>query len=208
MSRARTIAVIALCACGRQVGDPASEPPGGGSALAAPGGASDPASGESWTLKSLARGAVLFDDLGDHRRPVTTQSPQAQAFFDQGLNLLYGFNHDEAARSFARAVELDPSCAMCLWESPTPWAPITTSRCCPTGRTPPGTRSRGRRSTRNTASRWRSPWWPRWRGGSRARSTPRRPRWRPITGSTPPRCATSPGASRTTSTSRPCSPRR
>ncbi|MCY1009781.1 hypothetical protein OV079_30305 [Nannocystis pusilla] len=115
MSRARTIAVMALCACGRQVGDPASVPPGGGSPLAARGGAGDPGGGESWTLKSLARGAVLFDDLGEHRRPVTTQSPQAQAFFDQGLNLLYGFNHDEAARSFARAVELDPSCAMCLW---------------------------------------------------------------------------------------------
>ncbi|PCC69636.1 hypothetical protein SAMN02745121_04060 [Nannocystis exedens] len=115
MSRVRTIAVVVLCACGRQGGDPATAPPGGGAGLAATGGASDPAGGESWTLKSLARGAVLFGDLGDHERPVTTQSPQAQAFFDQGLNLLYGFNHDEAARSFARAVELDPSCAMCLW---------------------------------------------------------------------------------------------
>ncbi len=47
------------------------------------------------------------------RSPRNRHRPQA--FFDQGLNLLYGFNHDEAARSFARAVELDPSCAMCLW---------------------------------------------------------------------------------------------
>jgi len=35
--------------------------------------------------------------------------------FDQGLRLIYGFNHDEAARSFARAGQLDPTCASCFW---------------------------------------------------------------------------------------------
>lgn len=69
----------------------------------------------SRTLQGLAEGAVLFDDLGDHHREITTRSPEAQAFFDQGLRLTYGFNHDEAARSFARAAQLDPSCAMCFW---------------------------------------------------------------------------------------------
>ena len=69
----------------------------------------------SRTLEGLAEGAILFDDLGEHHREITTRSPEAQAFFDQGLRLTYGFNHDEAARAFARAGELDPQCAMCFW---------------------------------------------------------------------------------------------
>jgi tetratricopeptide (TPR) repeat protein len=46
---------------------------------------------------------------------VGTASPEAQRYFDQGLRLSFGFNHDEATRSFARAAELDPACAACLW---------------------------------------------------------------------------------------------
>jgi tetratricopeptide (TPR) repeat protein len=56
----------------------------------------------------------LFGNLPYHR-PVTTSSPEAQRYFDQGLNLLYGFNHDEAIRSFAAATRLDPDCAMAWW---------------------------------------------------------------------------------------------
>ncbi|MFP2961068.1 hypothetical protein ACLEPN_25470 [Myxococcus sp. 1LA] len=67
------------------------------------------------TLDSLAEGALLLDGMGTHERQVTTASPQAQSFFNQGLRLAYGFNHDEAARSFARATQLDPTCAMCFW---------------------------------------------------------------------------------------------
>jgi tetratricopeptide (TPR) repeat protein len=67
------------------------------------------------TLTTLAEGAMLFDNLGTHHRPVTTKSKEAQAYFNQGLRLAYGFNHDEAARSFARGAQLDPSCAMCFW---------------------------------------------------------------------------------------------
>lgn len=73
------------------------------------------AAGGQFSLESLPKGAKLIDDLGTHTRKVTTTSPEAQKFFDQGLRLTYGFNHDEAARSYARAAELDPSCAMCLW---------------------------------------------------------------------------------------------
>lgn len=58
---------------------------------------------------------MLFDGLGDHHRSVTTRSPEAQRYFDQGLRLTYAFNHDEATRSFAKAAELDPACAMCFW---------------------------------------------------------------------------------------------
>lgn len=57
----------------------------------------------------------LFDGLGDHHFPITTNSDQAQQYFDQGLMFIYGFNHFEAARSFAEAVRQDPTCAMCYW---------------------------------------------------------------------------------------------
>ena len=61
-------------------------------------------------------GAVtLMSGLGDLHHPVTTNNPQAQQFFDQGLRLIYAFNHDEAARSFAHAAELDPKLAMAYW---------------------------------------------------------------------------------------------
>jgi tetratricopeptide (TPR) repeat protein len=57
----------------------------------------------------------LYTDLGTHKRAVTTSVPVAQQYFDQGLRLVYGFNHAEAIRSFTRATELDPTCAMCYW---------------------------------------------------------------------------------------------
>src|SRR6266478_4840692 len=59
--------------------------------------------------------ATLMTGLGDWRHPVSTTNAQAQAFFDQGLRLIYAFNHDEAARSFERAAELDPKLAMAYW---------------------------------------------------------------------------------------------
>lgn len=57
----------------------------------------------------------LFDGLGGLTRKVTTSVPEAQRYFDQGLSFMYGFNHDEAIRSFRRAAELDPKCAMAEW---------------------------------------------------------------------------------------------
>jgi hypothetical protein len=74
-----------------------------------------PAPARPVTLEWLAETAILFDNLGTHHREVTTRSPDAQAYFDQGLRLLYAFNHDEAVRSFAKAAALDPACAMCFW---------------------------------------------------------------------------------------------
>ena len=59
--------------------------------------------------------ATLMTGLGDWRHPVSTKNAQAQAFFDQGLRLIYAFNHDEAARSFQRAAGLDPKLAMAYW---------------------------------------------------------------------------------------------
>ena len=57
----------------------------------------------------------LFDGLGGFSRKVTTGSPEAQRYFDQGLAFMYAFNHDEAIRAFRRAGELDPKCAMAFW---------------------------------------------------------------------------------------------
>jgi len=57
----------------------------------------------------------LLDGLGDLHHPVTTQSKQAQRYFDQGLRLLFGFNHREAIRSFRSAAHIDPDCAMAHW---------------------------------------------------------------------------------------------
>ncbi|HEV2114355.1 MAG TPA: hypothetical protein VGR50_09395 [Terriglobales bacterium] len=58
---------------------------------------------------------TLMSGIGDLHHPVTTRNPQAQQFFDQGLRLIYAFNHDEAARSFQHAAELDPKMAMAWW---------------------------------------------------------------------------------------------
>lgn len=54
-------------------------------------------------------------DIGAVRRPVTSKSPEAQTWFDRGLALTFGFNHEEAIRCFERAAEADPGCAMAHW---------------------------------------------------------------------------------------------
>ena len=51
---------------------------------------------------------TLIPGLGEVHHPVSTRNEEAQRFFDQGLALVYGFNHEEAVRSFKRAGELDP----------------------------------------------------------------------------------------------------
>ena len=60
-------------------------------------------------------GAHLLEGLGDYHFPITSKHPDVQRWFDQGLMLTYGFNHDAAERSFLKATELDPECAMCWW---------------------------------------------------------------------------------------------
>jgi tetratricopeptide (TPR) repeat protein len=60
-------------------------------------------------------GAPVFEGLGAHRHPISTHNPKTQMFFDQGVNLVFGFNHAEAIRSFREAARLDPDCAMCWW---------------------------------------------------------------------------------------------
>jgi hypothetical protein len=61
------------------------------------------------------KGAPTFRGLGTHRHRITTRNRRTQALFDQGVRLLFGFNHAEAIRSFREAARLDPRCAMCWW---------------------------------------------------------------------------------------------
>jgi tetratricopeptide (TPR) repeat protein len=67
------------------------------------------------TVSDWAHGARLFEGLGNFHRPIVTASPLAQQYFDQGMRLLWAFNHDESTRSFAKAAQLDPACAACYW---------------------------------------------------------------------------------------------
>jgi len=64
-----------------------------------------------------AEGAAppVYDNLGSLHHKITTESPLAQQYFDQGLRLTYAFNHDEAIRSFAEGTRQDSTCAMCFW---------------------------------------------------------------------------------------------
>ena len=63
----------------------------------------------------LAAKEPLYDGLGSYSRKVTTDSPEAQRYFDQGLAFLHGFNHRAAIRAFQQAAEIDPRCAMAHW---------------------------------------------------------------------------------------------
>lgn len=65
--------------------------------------------------KAPAGKAVLLEGTGNIHHPVSTQNPEAQRFFDQGLRMIYGFNHGEADRSFRHAAALDPKLAMAWW---------------------------------------------------------------------------------------------
>jgi len=67
------------------------------------------------SMSGEAKPVTLMSGLSDLHHPVSTKNPEAQQFFDQGLRLIYAFNHDEAARSFRKAAELDPKLAMAYW---------------------------------------------------------------------------------------------
>ena len=69
----------------------------------------------SSALCAQQKPAYLMEGLSTLHHPVSTQNAEAQKFFDQGLRLVYAFNHEEAARSFHRAAELDPKLAMAFW---------------------------------------------------------------------------------------------
>ena len=57
----------------------------------------------------------LYDNLGNYQFTITTSSPDAQKYFNQGFALSYAFNHGEAIRAFKEAIAIDGNCAMCYW---------------------------------------------------------------------------------------------
>ncbi len=112
-------------ALGREIPDPLLEP----AAICAPASGGQPpllrqmilAATETAPFQpvpmkpALGEPPRLYDDLGNLHFRVLTRKPRAQAFFDQGLILAFGFNHAEAQRAFREAQRLDPACAMCAW---------------------------------------------------------------------------------------------
>jgi tetratricopeptide (TPR) repeat protein len=69
----------------------------------------DPGCAKSWGID------MTYFDLGPYKRTITTSSPDAQLWFDRGLNWMFGFNHGEAVKCFQKALEHDPECAMAHW---------------------------------------------------------------------------------------------
>jgi hypothetical protein len=65
----------------------------------------------------------LFEDLGNHHVAISTRVPAAQQYFDQGMRLVYGFNHPEAIRAFDEAARLDADCAICHWGAALAYGP-------------------------------------------------------------------------------------
>ena len=66
-------------------------------------------------VASAPRPSAPLLDIGGFNHPISTSSKQAQRFFNQGVAMMFGFNHMEAIRSFQAAAELDPDCAMAWW---------------------------------------------------------------------------------------------
>lgn len=93
MFRAFPVVALVAAVCGAACSAPPAQPPAGATSSTTP----------------------LYDDLGTYHYPVTTRSPDAQKYFDQGMRLSYAFNHAEAIRAFQQAASLDPQCAMCYW---------------------------------------------------------------------------------------------
>ena len=71
--------------------------------------------GAACSLFGQSKSPVLMRGLGEHHHSISTKSPEAQRFFDQGLTLVFAFNHEEAARAFRRASKLDQKSAMAYW---------------------------------------------------------------------------------------------
>ncbi|MDM0034280.1 hypothetical protein QTI33_19250 [Variovorax sp. J22P271] len=66
-------------------------------------------------MQAAAGTVPLYANLGTLAFSISTRNPKAQAYFNQGLRLSFGFNHAEAQRAFQAAQQLDPDCAMCFW---------------------------------------------------------------------------------------------
>jgi tetratricopeptide (TPR) repeat protein len=67
------------------------------------------------TTASAAAGVPMLEGLGTHTHKISTKVPETQAYFDQGVRLLFNFNHGEAIRAFEEGAKRDPNCAICYW---------------------------------------------------------------------------------------------
>src|SRR5256885_7548338 len=67
------------------------------------------------TAKPAPSAKALLPGMGNAHHAVSTTNPMAQKYFDEGLSLIYAFNHAEAEKAFAKAAELDPNLAMAQW---------------------------------------------------------------------------------------------
>ena len=103
---------LLLIACSQRDSGTAGNADGADGASATPAEAAEPTTDAELVARA---GAPLFAGMGPYHRTITTDSPGAQRYFDQGMVLAFGFNHAESVRSFRAAQRLDPDCAMCFW---------------------------------------------------------------------------------------------
>jgi tetratricopeptide (TPR) repeat protein len=66
--------------------------------------------------------------LGTFTRPISSFNAEAQAYFNQGFQLMYAFAKAEAGRSFREAQKRDPECAICYWGEAWAWGPYVNGR--------------------------------------------------------------------------------
>lgn len=76
---------------------------------------SDTGGSVSHNAEPAGKTVPMFSDLGRFHRQISTDVPDAQRYFDQGLRLTYAFNHAEAIRAFEAGARVDQGCAMCQW---------------------------------------------------------------------------------------------
>ena len=108
-----TLAVLAG-ACADRSGADGDVAAGGGETLAQ----ADPAAlvaRYAAPIEGAPGDVPLYDNLGGYGREISTNSPEAQSYFNQGLRLQYAFNHAEAIRAYEEALRYDPACALCWW---------------------------------------------------------------------------------------------
>ncbi len=118
----------------------------------------NPGESESFIPPIAPVGATLLHGLGDYSRRITTDSEEAQRWFDQALMLTWGFNHQAAERSFLQAVAVDPECAMCWWGAALVLGPHVNAGMDPSNNAAAWERLQAARSLADSAEPWEQAW--------------------------------------------------
>ena len=105
-------AIAGASGSGRNVHEPRSTDRAVAAGIARAGGARPAAAEHPPAKPDGDKLAPLIDGLGTHEHLIVTSKPLAQQYFNQGLRLIYAFNHDEAIRAFRSAAKLDPAAPM------------------------------------------------------------------------------------------------